>query len=196
MSVVTNQKQGSVTSVGAPLDQIRFMLYELRLMVKKNKWRWVTCWFGGSAGVIVSYRVDRLGFLVFHNLWPGLRVLFYPFFLILRLLSANHQIHYAANIGEGLKVLHPPLGIVVTGKIIAGRHLTLTGGNCLGERVPMAYGDLVLGDHVTLGANAVVLGPLTLGSRINIGAGAVVIDSAPDDVTLVGVPARSVRSIS
>jgi serine acetyltransferase len=177
-------------SVFSAFDQIKFMIYEIELIVNRRWGRWFTCWFGGSAGVIISYRLDRFGFLLLKNAWPAIRLLFFPLFLLLRLISYSHEIHYAANIGKGLKILHPSLGIVVNGKLIAGEHLLLTGGNCLGARTSLAYGDFVIGDNVSLGANAVILGPLTLGNQTQIGAGAVVIESAPDHVTLVGVPAK------
>jgi len=182
-----------LTARQPPLNQIKYMLYELGLMVNHHLWRWLTCWFGGAAGVIISYRLDRFGFLLFKDFWSAIRILFFPLFLILRLLSSGHDIHYAADIGRGLKILHPSLGVVINGKLIAGAHLTLTGGNCLGQRKTLNYGDFVIGDNVSLGANAVVLGPLTLGNDVSIGAGAVVVSSFPDNVVLVGVPAKAMK---
>ena len=82
-------------------------------------------------------------------------------------------------------VLHPGLGVVVSGSTIAGENLTLTGGNCIGIRQSVNTGELVLGDGVYLGANAVVLGPVKIGNQVVIGAGAVVIHDAPDHAILV-----------
>jgi serine acetyltransferase len=190
MTLLADPKIDTTHYLASAFDQIRYMTYELNLIVNRRRWRWITCWFGGSAGVIVSYRLDRFGFLLFRSSWPGLRLLFFPLFLLLRVMSLSHEIHYAARIGKGLKTLHPSLGVVVNGKLIAGEHLLLTGGNCIGGKRSMARGEFVIGDHVSLGANAVVLGPLTIGNKVKIGAGAVVIDSAPDEVSLVGVPAE------
>lgn len=150
-------------------------------------------WFGGSAGVIVSYRLDRFFYLVFGNLWSIFRVLFFPIFLFFRILSVKHEISYKADIGRGFMVLHPSLGLVVSGKTVTGERLIMTGGNCIGSRGQTGPGDLQLGDNVTMGANAVILGPLTLGNNIMVGAGAVVVDSAEDGSILVGVPARPKR---
>jgi serine O-acetyltransferase len=166
------------------------MAYELRVMVNRCWWRWLTCWFGGAACLIVSYRLDRCGYLLAGSAWAVLRLLLLPLFLTLRLLSAKHEIHYHAEIGKGLRVLHPSLGVVVSAHTIAGEQLILTGGNCIGGRRPLRRGDLVLGNNVTLGANAVVLGPVRIGSRVVVGAGAVVIESCGDNTVLVGVPAR------
>ena len=181
----------NTSPISLAFDQIIFMIYEINLIVNRHWGRWITCWFGGSAGVIVSYRLDRFGFLLFKNGWRAIRVLFFPLFLFLRLLSYAHEIHYAADIGKGLKILHPSLGVVVNGNLIAGDHLTLTGGNCLGQRKKMSYGEFKIGSHVSLGANAVILGPVIVGDHVRVGAGAVVIETAPDNATLVGVPAKA-----
>ena len=98
-----------------------------------------------------------------------------------------------ADIGKGLKILHGGLGVVINGHTVAGKNLLLTGGNCIGGREHLEYGDLVLGDDVSLGANAIVLGPIIIGNHVRIGAGAVVIEDASDNSVLVGVPAKMIR---
>jgi|WetSurMetagenome_2_1015567.scaffolds.fasta_scaffold168993_1 serine acetyltransferase len=177
-----------------PFDQLRYLLYDLNLIVNHHWWRWITCWAGGSAGVVVSYRLDRFGFLIFKNLWPVIRLFFYPFFLFLRLLSCKHDIHYAADIGKGLLILHPSMGIVVSGNLIAGEHLTLTGGNCVGGLKTFIKGEFVLGNHVSLGVNAVVLGPVIIGNNVKVAAGAVLVDSAPDNAIVIGLSAKTLRT--
>lgn len=52
---------------------------------------------------------------------------------------------------------------------------------------------LVIGDNVTICANAVVVGGITIGSNVIIGAGAVVISDLPDNSVAVGVPAKIVK---
>ena len=174
-------------------QQLKYLFFELQSTVNRKYWRWMTMWFGGSAGVILSYRLDRFFYLLLGNVWGMLRIFFYPVFLTLRLLSSNHGIHYKADIGKGLRILHPSLGIVVSGRTVAGENLILTGGNCLGGRKKMEEGDLMLGNNVFLGANAVVLGPVKIGNNVSVGAGAVVVQDAEDHCVLVGVPARVLR---
>jgi serine acetyltransferase len=93
-----------------------------------------------------------------------------------------------------LRILHQTLGVVVSKYTVAGEHLTLTSGNCIGVRRALRPGDIVLGDHVTLGANAVVLGPVRIGDRVRVGAGAVVVRDAEAGSVLVGVPAAPLAS--
>lgn len=172
-------------------EQISCLAEDLRLIVSGRWWRWITCWFGGSAGVVLSYRLDRSMYLLFGNLWGMLRVVVFPVFLLLRLASFPHEIHYRADIKGGLLILHPSLGVVVSASAVAGKRLVLSGGNCIGGRKSMKPGDITLGDDVNLGINAVVLGPLTIGNGVQVGAGSVVVDSIPDGQTVVGVPGRA-----
>ena len=50
---------------------------------------------------------------------------------------------------------------------------------------------MTIGDHTFLGAGSVILNALKVGRRVTVGAGAVVIRDVPDDVTVVGNPARA-----
>jgi serine O-acetyltransferase len=51
----------------------------------------------------------------------------------------------------------------------------------------------VLGDDVTLGAGAKVLGSIVIGDRVTVGANSVVVRDVPSDVVCAGVPAAVVR---
>jgi serine acetyltransferase len=172
-------------------QQLNYLFYEINLIVNHKHWRWLTCWFGGSAGIILSYRMDRFFYLLIGDAWVLIRLFFFPGFLLLRLISAPHEIHYRSKIGRGLKILHGSLGIVISGNAVIGEYLTLTGGNCIGEK---RSGELHIGDNVTLGANGIILGPVHIGNHVQIGAGAVVIQDADDHSILAGVPAHPLSS--
>lgn len=184
----------SETNIAKAILQLSYLYYEITLIVNQRYWRWLTCWIGGGAGVIASYRFDRFFYLLIGENWALLRVLFFPFFWFLRALSSPHEINYKADIGKGLKILHHSLGVVISGYAIVGEGLILTGGNCIGGRTLLKWGELVLGNDVLLGANAVILGPLRLGNNVKIGAGAVVVDSFPDNAVLIGTPAYSLAN--
>jgi acetyltransferase-like isoleucine patch superfamily enzyme len=168
--------------------------YELRL-VGSRPGRWLTMWFGSSVWVNASYRLDRCLYLIFGKVYVGVRPIFFPIFLLFALLGGRHEIHYRARIGRGLRILHPALGIVVSGKTIAGERLTLTGGNLIGERSPILDGDIDIATGVVLGANSVVLGPVKVGDRAIVGAGAVVVSDVPSGAVVVGVPAMEARPV-
>jgi hypothetical protein len=49
-----------------------------------------------------------------------------------------------------------------------------------------------IGDNVTVGVGAAVLGAITLGDNVKVGAGSVVVKDVPPRATVVGIPARVV----
>ena len=86
------------------------------------------------------------------------------------------------------------MGVVIGETAIIGDNclvyqgVTLGGtGKETGKRHP------TIGNNVTLGAGAILLGNISIGDNSNVGAGSVVIKSAKENSTLVGVPARVVK---
>ena len=108
-------------------EQLHYLVCEISQIVNQRWWRWFTCWFGSSAGVIASYRLDRFFYLIFGDIYPFVRVVFFPIFIILRILSFNHEISYRAEIGKGLSIMHPSLGVVISGYAVIGSNLALAG---------------------------------------------------------------------
>ena len=65
-----------------------------------------------------------------------------------------------------------------------------------GRKKRMAFcKEVVIGDDVWIGANAVILPGVHIGSNVVIGAGAVVTRDLPDNCVAAGVPARKIRSL-
>ncbi|MEO8275453.1 MAG: serine O-acetyltransferase [Thermoanaerobaculia bacterium] len=80
----------------------------------------------------------------------------------------------AARIGPGLRIAHGT-GIVVGNAVEIGADCLLMQGATLGAPTQARIGEMPkLGDRVTLGAHASVIGPVTLGDDIFIGAHALV----------------------
>lgn len=103
------------------------------------------------------------------------------------------EIHPAAKIGRGLFIDHGT-GVVIGETAEIGDYVTLYQGVTLGgtgkdtgKRHP------TLGRGVTVGAGAKVLGPINIGNHVKIGAGAIVLKDVPDQCTVVGNPGRIVR---
>jgi serine O-acetyltransferase len=100
------------------------------------------------------------------------------------------EIHPGAKIGRGLFIDHG-MGVVIGETAELGDEVTLyhtvtLGGTSLqkGKRHP------TLGDRVTVGAGAKILGPIEIGCDSRIGANAVVVKSAPSNSVIVGVPGQ------
>ena len=198
-SSADSRSGGSASDPGEPQrkrasDQLRYLKADLDRMVNGKPWRWFSVSFRGGTWSIVGHRLSRLCFLAFGRRWQVVHTLLAPIHALVRPFGAGLEIHYKADVGPGLLLLHPTLGLVISGHARIGRNCTLTGGNCIGGRSDLAEHGMTIGDHVSLGVNAVILGPGQVGDRVIVGAGSILIGDAPAGATMVGAPARSVRS--
>jgi len=159
--------------------------------MNERSWRWLTCWLRPQFWAVASYRVERAVHLASGPTWPIVRLASRPLFGVIR--PGTVDIDCRAQLGPGLMIAHPALGVVVSCHASIGARAMLTGGNCIGVTQRFQAGDrLRIGDDVNLGANAVVLGPISLGDRVSVGAGAVATRDAPDDA-VVRLPASTVH---
>jgi serine O-acetyltransferase len=96
------------------------------------------------------------------------------------------------NIGRGLYIGHFG-GIFIDSDSRLGENCNIAQGVTIGKG---GRGELqgvpLLGDHVHIGANAVVLGKITIGNDAAIGPGAVVMSDVPPCGVAMGNPARVV----
>lgn len=107
------------------------------------------------------------------------------------------EIAMRCEIGPGLYLPHT-VGTVIGAQRI-GRNAVIYQNVTLGAKeLDLGYHAderPVIGDNVTIGAGAKVLGGITVGNHVVIGANAVVTTSLPDSVVAGGVPARILRPI-
>lgn len=122
------------------------------------------------------------------------------FLLIARIISqisrffTGIEIHPGAQVGRRFFIDHG-MGVVIGETTIIGDDVTLYQGATLGgtgkdkgKRHP------TIGNNVTIGAGAKVLGPITIGDNTKVGAGAVVLKSLSANITAVGIPAQETRA--
>ena len=103
------------------------------------------------------------------------------------------EIHPAAKIGKGLLIDHGS-GVVIGETAEIGDDVTIYQGVTLGG-TGFATGKRhpTLGNEVTVGSGARLLGPIEVGRGAKIGANSVVITDVPADATVVGNPGHVVR---
>ena len=102
------------------------------------------------------------------------------------------EIHPGAEIGRRLFVDHG-MGTVIGETAIVGDDVTLYQGVTLGgtgkekgKRHP------TLGNNISIGSGAKLLGNITIGDNCRVGAGSVVLRNVPPNSTIVGVPGHIV----
>jgi serine O-acetyltransferase len=106
------------------------------------------------------------------------------------------EIHPGALLGPGLFIDHAT-GVVIGETAEVGEDVTIFHGVTLGgtgretgKRHP------TIGDRVTIGAGAKVLGPIKVGEDSRIGANAVVVKEVPASSVVVGVPGQIVSRLT
>ena len=104
------------------------------------------------------------------------------------------EIHPGATIGRRVFIDHG-MGVVIGETAEIGDYVTLFQGVTLGgtgkergKRHP------TLGNHVVVGAGAKILGAITIGDNVKIGANSVVLKNVAANSTVIGVPARVIRT--
>jgi serine O-acetyltransferase len=136
---------------------------------------------------VVAYRVSH--WLKTH------RVPFLPRFIsqAARILTGI-EIHPSATIGSGFFIDHG-MGVVIGETAEIGNYVTLFQGVTLGgtgkergKRHP------TLGSHVVVGAGAKILGGITVGDNVKVGANSVVLKNVSANSTVIGVPARVIKT--
>jgi len=130
------------------------------------------------------------GHRISHRLWNrGARVAARVVAELTRILTGV-DIHPGAVLGGGLFIDHAT-GVVIGETAEVGDDVTLFHGVTLGgtgrdtgKRHP------TVGDRVTIGAGAKVLGPIKIGDDSRIGANSVVVKEVPSSAVVVGVPGQ------
>jgi serine O-acetyltransferase len=127
-----------------------------------------------------------------HRLWRhGMRFLARCNSQVARFFTGI-EIHPGAQIGRRLFIDHG-MGVVIGETAIVGDDVTLYQGVTLGgtgkekgKRHP------TLGNNISIGSGAKLLGNITIGDNCRVGAGSVVLRSVPANSTIVGVPGHIV----
>ncbi|MEO8851622.1 MAG: serine O-acetyltransferase EpsC [Allobranchiibius sp.] len=100
------------------------------------------------------------------------------------------EIHPGATIGKRFFIDHG-MGVVIGETAEVGDDVMLYNGVNLGGRTMSAIKrHPTIGDGVTIGAGARILGPVRVGPEAQIGANAVVTKDVPPKAIATGVPAR------
>ena len=116
------------------------------------------------------------------------------FICLLHLKHVEHkyglQISRHARIGKGFYIGHYGT-IVVSGKAVIGENVNISHGVTIGASNRGANkGVPTIGNYVYIGPGAKIIGKIQIGDHVAIGANAVVTKDVPDNACVGGVPAK------
>jgi len=151
-----------------------------------NFWRLRALYLSPGLNAVLLYRLQD-------SLYR--KKLLLPAYFVHRVNMNLHAIDIlpGASIGDGLRIDHP-VGIVIGAGVKMGSGCVLLQNVTIGTRYidSAEYNDEfpVIGNNVTIGAGAVILGGVHLGDNCTIGANSVILVDVPKGSTVVGVHTR------
>ena len=149
--------------------------------------------------------------------YPGVKAVFFHqianffhiagFHLLARIISqlsrffTGIEIHPGAKIGKNLFIDHG-MGVVIGETSEIGNNVTMYHAVTLGGISPSIESEKqrdekrhpTIGDDVVIGSGAQIIGPVKVGNGSRIAANAVVLNNVPDGATMVGVPAKVIKT--
>ena len=149
--------------------------------------------------------------------YPGVKAIFFHqvanffqiagFDLIARIISQTSrfftgiEIHPGAKIGKNLFIDHG-MGVVIGETSEIGNNVTIYHAVTLGGISPSIDSERqrhekrhpTIGNDVVIGSGAQIIGPIKVGNGSRIAANAVVVNDVPEGATMVGVPAKVIKT--
>jgi serine O-acetyltransferase len=104
-------------------------------------------------------------------------------------ICCNCIIGRGAEFGPGFVLIHAT-GVVINGRVSGGANVLIEHQVTIGAERRQSPR---IGNDVFIGAGAKIIGEITVGDHSRIGANAVVLDDVPAFATVAGIPARVVR---
>ena len=96
-----------------------------------------------------------------------------------------------AQIGKRL-LIHHSVGIVIGHEVIIGDDCEIFQNVTIGSNRKERNGRMmpIIGNHVSVGSGAVIVGGITIGSHVKIGANTYVDKDVPDNATVIGTSVK------
>ncbi|MFA5038113.1 MAG: serine acetyltransferase [Candidatus Omnitrophota bacterium] len=171
------------------LTQLRYLAADMSRRDHKSPKSVFYDLFDGSMWAVIFYRLSRALFLV--NV-PILKYLSrFSGFIVFKLSEILFGVSLppSVEIGPGLFIGHTGL-LVFHHEVKAGMNLSVSHGVTIGVSGLGKKGAPEIGHNVYVGAGAKILGNIKVGDHCRVGANAVVVRDLPCGCTAVGVPAK------
>lgn len=144
--------------------------------------------------VLALFRIAH----AFSSLPSTWRWLGYPYSIFYRVSVEwilGVEIPWKLSLGANTRLFHGQ-GLVINDKAVIGSNCILRHNTTIGmARTDLSFGGdaPVIGNHVDIGAGAIILGGIRVGDHVCIAAGSVVVSDVPSGATVAGNPARIIR---
>ncbi len=96
------------------------------------------------------------------------------------------------ELGENGYFGHEGFAVLISKHARIGNHFSIRPQVLIGQ-TPESPHAPILGDRVSVGAGAKIIGAVKIGNNVWVGTNAVVLADVPDNCTVVGIPAKIVR---
>lgn len=146
-------------------------------------------WARQGFWVMLVYRFGRWRYGIRFTPLRKCFSLCYKIMLKLVQMATGIELPCEAKVGRNFRIDHFG-AIIVSGYASFGDDCVIRNGVTVGLKNVENPCAPRIGNNVSIGAGAKVLGDITVGDNVDIGANAVVITDVPSDSTAVGVPAR------
>lgn len=117
-------------------------------------------------------------------------------FIVFRVIYERYKIKYMMDIpakveiGKGFRIEHIG-GIVINPKAKLGENITILNGVLIGaQNRGKRQGYPVIGNHVWIGSNSIIVGGIHIGNNVLVAPGAYVNFDVPDNSIVLGNPGK------
>ena len=107
-------------------------------------------------------------------------------------LLFNCHVPISAKIGKGTALGYGGIGVVIHDRAVIGENCVI-GTNVTIGGTSKIYGVPKIGNYVQLSTGSKILGDITIGDHVVVGANAVVIRDVPSNCVVAGVPAKIIK---
>lgn len=153
-------------------------------------------WFLHNESWYIFYYIRHLRYVEFYKDKKGiLKILFlWHFFWYKRLGFKLRITIYPNTIGPGFRIYHAGDFVHVGPNVRIGHNCTMLPGVVFGNKTEEPDNlPVTVGDNCYFGLGAKIFGNVTIGNNVTIGAMSVVTKDIPDNAVVAGIPAKIIR---
>lgn len=101
---------------------------------------------------------------------------------------------YPNTVGPGLRIFHCGDFVHIKSNCIIGKNCTLLPGVVIGNKnIDNDDTHVLIGDNCYIGLGVKIFGQVSIGNNVTIGANSIILHDIPDNCVVAGIPARIIK---